>query len=413
MHITLMRHGETDLNAAGVWQGHNEGTLSEIGKQQARSVAGRIDANHYDVVVASDLERTVQTASALGVDFETDAAWREVDVGSWAGRSFDDVAAAEPDAMEAIFHRNDVKLGGAESLAELGERAGAAFDALAERIGEDGKALVVTHGGVILALAARQWNLTQGFKGPVVTPTNTSLSTFTYDFGAWRFNRYNDASHLGLVHGAGARLAADGHPILTFVRHGETNANVQQVWQGQGDWGLNETGLAQAESLAEVYNPPGPVYASPLGRAATTAQTIASDQDVMYAEGLMEIAMGKWEGLTLQQVQDQYGELFKRTFEKGEDLKRGETGENVAELSHRVRSTVDGLMSNHNGDHVTFVSHGSAIRSFVVDALGGNVREFRATGILPNTGLTSLAKVDGGYRLLDYGVAPHRPELVH
>lgn len=408
-----MRHGETDLNASGVWQGHHEGTLSETGKQQAKKVADRVDATEYDVVIASDLERTVQTANALGVEFETDAAWREVNVGSWAGRSFDEVAAEEPETMEAILHSNEVRLGGAESLAELGERVAVAFDALAERIGEDGSALVVTHGGVVLSLAARHWGLKQGFQGPIVPPTNTSLSTFKYDFGAWRFNRYNDASHLGMVHGAGARMQAAGHPLLTFVRHGETDANVQQVWQGQGDWGLNETGLRQAARLAEVYSPPGPVFASPLGRAATTAQTIAGDQDVEYVDGLMEIAMGKWEGLTLQEVQDQFGDLFRRTFEDGEDLKRGETGENVAELSQRVRTTVDSVMAKQNGDHVTFVSHGSAIRSFVISALGGNVRQFRATGILPNTGLTSLVKVDGGYRLIDYGVAPHRPELGH
>lgn len=410
MRITLMRHGETDLNAAHVWQGHAVGELSDLGKSQVRTASSRVDPSAYDLVVASDLTRTVQTAEILGLPFETDAGWREIDVGDWSGRTYAEIVEAHPDAMAAMMRGDDIVIGGGESFTQLAERVQDAFRRLAERIGDDGSALVVTHGGSILSLVADHWNISHGFDAPVIAPTNTSFTSFEHSFGSWHISRYNDGSHLGLVHGEGAIAADRGSAILTFVRHGETEANVRQVWQGQGDWGLNDRGRLQASALASLFSPPGPIYASPLGRAAQTAATL-DGKGVTHVDGLMEIGMGLWEGLEVEAVKAGWADHFERTFQGGEDLRRGETGENVAELMARVRATVDEVMSHHESEHVTFVSHGSAIRSFVISVLGGSNREFRNTSIVPNTGLTHVVLKDGRYRLADYGVAPHLESL--
>lgn len=410
MRITLMRHGETDLNAAHVWQGHAVGELSDVGKSQVRIASERVDPAAYDVVIASDLTRTVQTAELLGLPFEVDAGWREIDVGDWSGRTYAEIAEAHPDQMAAMMRGDDIVVGGGESFAQLAARVQDAFGRLAERLGEDGSALVVTHGGSILSLVADHWNISHGFDAPVIAPTNTAFTTFEHSFGSWHINRYNDGSHLGLVHGEAASAADRGGAILTFVRHGETEANVRQVWQGQGDWGLNDRGRLQASALASMFSPSGPIYASPLGRAAQTAATL-DGHGVTHVDGLMEIAMGLWEGLEVDAVKAGWADHFERTFQGGEDLKRGETGENVAELMSRLRATVDDIMANHLSEQVTFVSHGSAIRSFVISVLGGSNREFRNTGIVPNTGLSHVVLKDGRYRLADYGVAPHLENL--
>ncbi len=405
-----MRHGETDLNAAHVWQGHAVGELSDVGKSQVRAASARVDPAAYDVVVASDLTRTVQTAELLGLPFEVDAGWREIDVGDWSGRTYAEIAQAHPEEMAAMMRGEDVVVGGGESFAQLAARVQDAFQRLAGRLGNDGSALVVTHGGSVLSLVADHWNISHGFDAPVIAPTNTSFTTFEHSFGSWHINRYNDGSHLGLVHGEAAVAADQGGAILTFVRHGETEANVRQVWQGQGDWGLNDRGRLQATALASMFSPSGPIYASPLGRAAQTAATL-DGKGVTHVDGLMEIAMGLWEGLEIDAVKAGWTDHFERTFQGGEDLKRGETGENVAELMSRLRATVDEIMTNHPTEQVTFVSHGSAIRSFVISVLGGSNREFRNTGIVPNTGLTHVVLKDGRYRLADYGVAPHLENL--
>ena len=410
MRITLMRHGETDLNAAHVWQGHAVGELSEIGQAQVRQATDRIDPDAYDMVVASDLTRTVQTAELIGLPFEVDPGWREIDVGDWSGRTYAEIVEAHPEDMAAMMRGDDVVVGGGESFAQLADRVRQTFDRLAEQIGDDGSALVVTHGGSILSLIADHWNISHGFDAPVIAPTNTSFTTFEHSFGSWHLNRYNDGSHLGRLHGEAAMAAERGGSVLTFVRHGETDANVRQVWQGQGDWGLNDRGREQAAALASIFSPPGPIYASPLGRAAQTAATL-DGRGVTHVEGLMEISMGEWEGLEVEAVKAGWAEYFERTFQGGEDLKRGETGENVAELMVRLRRTVDEIMAKHESEDVTFVSHGSAIRSFVISVLGGSNREFRNTGIVPNTGLTHVVLKDGRYRLADYGVAPHLESL--
>ncbi|MDH3306440.1 MAG: histidine phosphatase family protein, partial [Acidimicrobiia bacterium] len=235
---------------------------------------------------------------------------------------------------------------------------------------------------------------------------NTALTTLEFGFGRWRVGGFNDASHLGPSTGFAADRAASGDPVLTFVRHGETDANVQELWQGQSDWGLNDVGRAQAARLAQWYEPGGPIYSSPLGRAHQTASALNGGSPVLV-DGLKEISMGAWEGLHGEAIKAGWPDLWRRTFEEHEDLKRGGDGESVAELMERMRVTVDQLAGRRHDGRITVVSHGSAIRAFVVSVLGGGNEVFRSTGLLPNTGMANVVMTERGYRLADYGIAPH------
>lgn len=153
--LLLVRHGETDWNRDGRWQGHSDTHLNDLGREQARRVAAELDC--VDVVYASDLARAHETAeiiaAALELDVRTDPRLRERSFGAWEG-----LTAPE---IEERF---------AEDLARwrVGDGAGAAdaepFDAFAQRVRaflDDTLArhpgdtvLVVAHGGTIRVIHA-------------------------------------------------------------------------------------------------------------------------------------------------------------------------------------------------------------------------------------------------------------------
>ena len=108
--IFLVRHGETIDNARQIMQGQTQGEWNEKGREQARQVAERLSVEPVDVVVASDLNRAIQTAEIIaaphGLPVRTTKLLRERDWGSFTGRFIPDLRGETwPDDIES-----DVKL---------------------------------------------------------------------------------------------------------------------------------------------------------------------------------------------------------------------------------------------------------------------------------------------------------------
>ena len=153
--LLLVRHGETDWNRDGRWQGHSDTHLNEIGREQAHRVAAELDG--VDVVYASDLARARETAEIIGAELglpvRFDARLRERSFGAWEG-----LTAAE---IEAGFREEHLRW-------VAGEGAGAddaePFDAFRARVRSfladvldahpEGTVLVVAHGGSIRVIHA-------------------------------------------------------------------------------------------------------------------------------------------------------------------------------------------------------------------------------------------------------------------
>lgn len=154
--ILLARHGETDWNAAGRWQGHTDRSLTELGRRQAAELAERLADVELDAVYSSDLLRAVETAEPvakrLGLPLQTLPELREVDVGTWAGLTRDEVAERFPDGFRRWSEWQTGWEDG-ETYDEMGERVvGAILRLAGEHPGE--RILVVSHGGAIRALHA-------------------------------------------------------------------------------------------------------------------------------------------------------------------------------------------------------------------------------------------------------------------
>jgi len=182
--LVLLRHGESLWNAEDRYQGQQGTGLSALGRQQAKQAAEYLHAGDFDQIVASDLQRVTETLqpyldSGDRPPVRIDRRWREIDVGTWGGRTFKDVYAEEPDVVEAFARGEDVARGGGETFAQLRERV---WDAIRE-IAASGarRVLVGTHGGPIRVAGASTLRLPPGREVLLDPPVNCSLTTIRAD----------------------------------------------------------------------------------------------------------------------------------------------------------------------------------------------------------------------------------------
>lgn len=224
VEVTLVRHAQTVANATGIWQGQGDSHLSDAGRDQAARWGRRFSAGDWDRVVASDLRRTRDTVAALGRDdVALDRAWREVDVGRWEGLSRAEVRARFGDEIRALQRGEPVKIGGGESWPDLEARVDAALGALFDGLPDGGRALVMTHGGVIHALVSGVLGLRARRFRPIGRIMNTAVTVLRLRGApgtagaAVGIRRYNDASHVGPRSEYLEELLADGAGAVAML----------------------------------------------------------------------------------------------------------------------------------------------------------------------------------------------------
>ena len=154
--VWLIRHAESEWNAAGRWQGQRDPALSERGREQAQRLAVSLADAQLEAIVASDLVRARETAAivggALGVAPHLDARLRERDLGYWSGLTSVEIVARWPRDLALLRQRDlELKPGGGESLRALHARV-AEFVAVLSAWPGDGPLAIVTHAGILRAL---------------------------------------------------------------------------------------------------------------------------------------------------------------------------------------------------------------------------------------------------------------------
>ena len=211
MKLYLVRHGCSAGNVPGRMTGWSEHPLTRLGKAQARRVAARLASLGPMPVYASDLPRALDTARVIAARWSAaeapvgvipDRRLREIDLGDYEGRSWDELTADHE--LAAAFAREPLgtALPGGESLAMLAERVVAAFEEIAR--GEHTVACLVAHDGPIRSIlnyvlrvpAERHWAISTSHGGLSLLETS----------GDWVSVRFvNDTSHL-----RGLRAEGDG-----------------------------------------------------------------------------------------------------------------------------------------------------------------------------------------------------------
>jgi 2,3-bisphosphoglycerate-dependent phosphoglycerate mutase len=187
---------------------------------------------------------------------------------------------------------------------------------------------------------------------------------------------------------------------LILARHGETDWNRENRFQGHADPPLNDLGRTQSAELAEALAEEGiaHVYSSPLRRAHETAAIVAArlGLEVETVEALREIDVGSWSGLTRDELAERFPEAYARWLDGGRGFDDGETYEALAE---RVVPALRRLASQHEGDVVLVVTHGGPSRVTQAHAAGIEYGESRRRErVLDNCGVCRFAVENGEFR---------------
>jgi broad specificity phosphatase PhoE len=190
---------------------------------------------------------------------------------------------------------------------------------------------------------------------------------------------------------------------ILLARHGETDWNLEGRFQGHADPPLNEQGWAQAAELASTLagEEVSAVYSSPLRRALETAELVSATHGLtpVPVEGLREVDVGSWQGLTRAEVEQRFPEQFHRWLDHG----RGwEDGESYEDMGRRVLASLQELAVRHDGECALAVTHGGPIRAAIAFAEGTSHPEARRRGpVLGNCFVARFAVQDGVFRRLD------------
>ena len=197
--LILIRHGETEFNREGRFQGGIDAPLNDHGRRQAEWLAAQLARERIDALNCSDLLRARQTAApaaaALGLTAQPDARLREQGFGVLEGLTFAEAREREPAAL-AVWarHRADSAPPGGETVHAFHDRVVAAVRDIAAR--HAGRRIaVVTHGGVLDML----WRASHGLPldGPrTVLIPNTGLNRFTIDAERLEITGWGEDAHL-------------------------------------------------------------------------------------------------------------------------------------------------------------------------------------------------------------------------
>ncbi|HEV8647542.1 MAG TPA: histidine phosphatase family protein [Burkholderiales bacterium] len=199
--LTLVRHGETQWNAAGRIQGHLDIPLSAPGLAQAAAIGERLGGEAFDAILSSDLERALQTARPIVRHSEQtlvrDARLRERHLGVLQGLTGEEAAIRQPHAWGAFKARNpEAALEGGETLDEFSRRVVGLIDELM-RVHAGSRLLLVTHGGVLDAAYRHATgmppNVPRDF--PIY---NASVNILRHRDSVWTIESWGDVSHLPL-----------------------------------------------------------------------------------------------------------------------------------------------------------------------------------------------------------------------
>lgn len=201
--LLLIRHGQSEGNAAGRFGGHSATPLSPRGRKEALAIAHTLAGIGVSAIYSSDLPRAVRTAEPLArstnLRIIQTAAFRERHVGEMEGLTFEEAAERHPEDYAALLRRDfdHVVLGG-ESYRQMLDRAAEALDrAIAQHRG--GTIAVFTHTGTICILAL---HLMGALNAPELRPVwiataNCGISRFEIRAdGFVRVHALNDTRHL-------------------------------------------------------------------------------------------------------------------------------------------------------------------------------------------------------------------------
>jgi broad specificity phosphatase PhoE len=188
-------------------------------------------------------------------------------------------------------------------------------------------------------------------------------------------------------------------------RHGQTDWNIENRFQGHSDIPLNDVGLFQVSHAAKVLAGMNPtkIISSDLIRTRQTAAALSelTGFQVRFEEGLRETNGGNWEGHTGKENRANDGERF-MAWLNGSDEPAGEIGERRSEVAKRAMKVIERELENFEGLLIV-VTHGGAARSVLCHMLELPQSHWATLGGLSNASWSVLEPdYDGKWTLSEH-----------
>ena len=191
-----------------------------------------------------------------------------------------------------------------------------------------------------------------------------------------------------------------------LVRHARTDANASGIWQGRTDGDVDDVGESQISALArrlagEHFDL---VLSSPLQRARRTAAVFG---DPIIEADLIEIDLGRWDGLTASELIESHRPDVD-AFARGEDVRLGGIGETPQQIAGRIESIVDRIFERLQPlERAVVVTHGGVLDAVTIRLFGRHSSGRRLGGFTENTGITRLVRRMGSNRLASFNDTGH------
>lgn len=207
--LYIVRHGETEWNKIGKYQGITDVPLNENGIAQAKACGNALKDVHFDRILSSDLSRALVTAETIRgsrqLEITTDERLREINFGDWEKLLFSEIEERWPGLIDQMYRRPDiVKVPNGESFQEVQDRAWSAVSDFLNENNEDETILITCHGGTIRTILCKLldisishcWNFSQG---------NTAINRVFYNGMGESdhniLNLLNDTAHVDNLRG--------------------------------------------------------------------------------------------------------------------------------------------------------------------------------------------------------------------
>lgn len=358
IRVVVVRHGESTYNVEKRIQGRlDRSELTPQGIEQANCVRQALADLSFDRAYVSPLRRARQTAAEIlkdspDVPLEATPLLYEIDLSAWEGERFDDLKTKAPEQHYAWRHHpHNLELNGCYPVREVWEQAKEMWQYVRSQPLPDSPAgdmptiLLVGHSGINRSLIGTALGLSSEAYARI-GQNNCAISVLNFSQG-WdgpvQLESLNLTAHLGTC----VPPKTTGVRLL-LVRHGETEWNRQQRFQGQRDIPLNANGENQAQQAAAFLQniPLDLAFSSPLKRPWETAMAILNGRSPANGKpqlgleaiaDLQEISHGEWEGLYEHEIEANYpGQLA--AWQRDPASVQMPAGENLTQVWARSRS---------------------------------------------------------------------------
>ena len=201
MRLVIVRHGESEWNRIGRYQGQSDAPLSALGLRQAEALAGRLSDEPLDIIFTSPLQRAAKTAEAIArhhpeIPFVSESALLEIHHGDWQGLLTDEVVTRYGAGLrEWRLHPTRAQMPGGESFSNILKRVLDFKDRLCQEYSSR-DVLISTHDVVVKILVADALGMNMDRINRIWV-TNASISVIEYGDDLPYLVSLSEACHLG------------------------------------------------------------------------------------------------------------------------------------------------------------------------------------------------------------------------